>query len=166
MTVIQDYNYWMEEKKALIDYLLEHESLIYQRLESIFTVLDAIERFDEITDEDLEVFQWGFQYLNEQFVTLEQMMDDLSIDQIDQQSVLFNYMMDLSDFYMDAVISEDIKKACEQYLILLQGLIMHQQPLSDYIYTQIESLYMEATESYVSIPQMFENYLTIEEEAE
>ena len=166
MTVIQDYNYWMEEKKALIDYLVEHESLIYQRLESIFTVLDAIERFDEITDEDLEVFQWGFQYLNEQFVTLEQMMDDLSIDQIDQQSVLFNYMMDLSDFYMDAVISEDIKKACEQYLILLQGLIMHQQPLSDYIYTQIESLYMEATESYVSIPQMFENYLTIEEEAE
>lgn len=166
MTVLQDYTYWMEEKKALLDYLMEHDSLIYQRLESIFTVLDAIQRFDEITDEDLEVFQWGFQYLNEQFLTLEQLMDDLSIDQIDQQSVLYNYMMDLSDFYMDAVITDDIKKACEQYLILLQGLIMHQQPLSDYIYEQIEGLYMEASESYVSIPQMFENYLTIEEEAE
>jgi hypothetical protein len=164
MTILQDFQHWLEEKQIIIQYLKEHDSLIYIRLESIFTVLDLIQHFDDITDEDLEVFQWGFQYLNEQIFTLEQLIDEIALDAIEAQSILYNYMMDLSDFYMDAEIEEDIKHACEQYLLLLQGLLVHQKPLSDYIYEQIESLYLEAKEPYVSIPNMFESYLDVPEE--
>jgi hypothetical protein len=164
MTILQDFQHWLEEKQVLIQYLKDRDSIIYTRLESIFTVLDLISAFEDITDEDLEVFQWGFQYLNEQIFTLEQMVEEVSLDMIEDQSVLYNYMMDLSDFYMDAVIDEDIKKACEQYLLLLQGLIVHQKPLSDYIYQQIEALYLEANEPYVSIPSMFDGYLDATEE--
>jgi hypothetical protein len=164
MTILQDFQHWLEEKQVLIQYLKDHDSLIYLRLDSIFTVLDLIRNFEDITEEDLEVFQWGFQYLNEQIFTLEQLIEDVSLDAIEEQSVLYNYMMDLSDFYMDAVIEEDIKQACEQYLLLLQGLIIQQKPLSDFIYQQIESLYLEAKESYVSIPAMFEGYLDTSDE--
>jgi hypothetical protein len=164
MTILQDFQHWMEEKLTIISYLQEHDSLIYLRLESVLTVLGLIQTFEEITDEDLEVFQWGFQYLNEQIFTLEQLMLEVSLDAIEQQSVLYNYMMDLSDFYMDAVLDDDIKEACEQYLLLLQGLLLHQKPLSDYIYSQIESLYLEAKEPYVSIPSMFESYMDISDD--
>jgi hypothetical protein len=164
MTILQDFQHWLEEKQVLIQYLKDHDSLIYLRLDSIFTVLGLIRNFEDITEEDLEVFQWGFQYLNEQIFTLEQLIEDVSLDAIEEQSVLYNYMMDLSDFYMDAVIEEDIKQACEQYLLLLQGLIIQQKPLSDFIYQQIESLYLEAKESYVSIPAMFEGYLDTSDE--
>ena len=164
MTILQDFQHWMDEKLAIISFLQENDSLIYLRLEAILTVLGLIQTFEDITDEDLEVFQWGFQYLNEQIFTLEQLMLEVSLESIEEQSVLYNYMMDLSDFYMDAVIEEDIKEACEQYLILLQGLLVHQKPLSDYIYSQIELLYLEAKEPYVSIPTMFESYMDISDE--
>lgn len=164
MTILQDFQHWLEEKQVIIQYLKDHDSLIYLRLDSIFVVLDLICHFEDITEEDLEVFQWGFQYLNEQIFTLEQLVEDVSLDAIEEQSVLYNYMMDLSDFYMDAVIDDDIKQACEQYLLLLQGLIIQQKPLSDFIYQQIESLYLEAKEPYVSIPSMFEGYLDPSEE--
>jgi hypothetical protein len=164
MTILQDFQHWLEEKQVLIQYLKDRDSIIYTRLESIFMVLDLIRAFDDVTEEDLEVFQWGFQYLNEQIFTLEQMVEEVSLDMIEDQSVLYNYMMDLSDFYMDAIIEEDIKKACEQYLLLLQGLIVHQKPLSDYIYQQIEALYLEAKEPYLSIPNMFEGYLDVTDE--
>jgi len=164
MTILQDFQYWMDEKLTIINYLQENDSLIYLRLEGVLTVLGLIQTFEDITDEDLEVFQWGFQYLNEQIFTLEQLMLEISLDTIEQQSILYNYMMDLSDFYMDAVIDDDIKQACEQYLLLLQGLLVHQQPLSDYIYEQIESLYLEAKEPYVSIPTMFESYMDVTDE--
>lgn len=164
MTILQDFQHWMDEKLTIINYLQENDSLIYLRLEGVLTVLGLIQTFEDITDEDLEVFQWGFQYLNEQIFTLEQLMLEVSLDAIEEQSVLYNYMMDLSDFYMDAIIEDDIKEACEQYLLLLQGLLLHQKPLSDYIYAQIEALYLEAKEPYVSIPSMFEGYMDITEE--
>lgn len=164
MTILQDFQHWLEEKQTIFRYLQEHDSLIYLRLEGILTVLGLIQTFEDITEEDLEVFQWGFQYLNEQIFTLEQLMLEISLDAIEQQSILYNYMMDLSDFYVDAVIEDDIKQACEQYLLLLQGLLVHQQPLSDYIYEQIESLYLEVQEPYVSIPMMFESYMDVSDE--
>lgn len=164
MTILQDFQHWLEEKLTIINYLQEQDSLIYLRLEGVLTVLGLIQAFEDITEEDLEVFQWGFQYLNEQIFTLEQLMLEVPLEAIEQQSVLYNYMMDLSDFYMDAVIEVDIKEACEQYLLLLQGLLLHQKPLSDYIYAQIESLYLEAKEPYVSIPSMFESYMDVSDE--
>jgi hypothetical protein len=164
MTILQDFQHWLEEKQIILSYLQEQDSLIYLRLESIFSVLGLIQTFEDITDEDLEVFQWGFQYLNEQIFTLEQLMVEVSLETIEQQSVLYNYMMDLSDFYTDAVIDEDIKHACEQYLLLLQGLLVHQNPLSDYIYEQIESLFLEAKAPYTSIPSIFESYMDVSDD--
>ena len=61
----KDYEYWYNENKNLFEHLEHHNSLIYNRYQDIFEVLNFIKNMDQKDiDEDYElIFSEGFAYI-------------------------------------------------------------------------------------------------------
>ena len=61
----KDYEYWYSENKNLFEHLEHHNSLIYNRYQDIFEVLNFIKNMDpKDIDEDYElIFSEGFAYI-------------------------------------------------------------------------------------------------------
>lgn len=154
MNIIEDFKNWFKTKNELLNKLIEIDSLIYKRLENIINILNYLSTRD-LDDTDMYIFDAGFMYLNDQFMTFERYLEIMTLDKLENSSVLYNYLMDTIDFYEDANIDEDIKEDVQEYIEVMEALLIDGQPLSNNLFEEIEEVKEKVNEEYFSVTEIF-----------
>lgn len=100
----KDYEYWYKENKDLIDHLAHHQSLIYDRYQDIFNVLNYVKDLDpKKIDSDLEViFDSGFAYIYDRINYIKTYLKDNFINDLHvflKYEEIFNYYLYVEDLF-------------------------------------------------------------------
>ncbi len=106
--VLKDYANWKMDHVAFIEQLKSDETVLYQRIEPVYAVLDKIYAKsvkEEDIDEDLEtVFQIGFNYLHGQITLIRLYRDKLfgeDHERFVRFSPLIGYLLSIQDLRTD-----------------------------------------------------------------
>lgn len=154
MKVTEDYKYWLKTKQSLINELLEAESIIFNRIESVYNTLNYYMK-KELNEDETMVFNVGYMYLSEQILAIENHIKILgSLNDLEEQSIAFNYLLDVNDFYED----HDLKEHKEEFLGLVnsvEDLLHNKKPLSNDVYEKIEALREQYSDT-ASVLEIFE----------
>lgn len=155
MKITEDYSLWLESKLDLINELIEIESLIFNRIESVYNSLEELKK-RELNDQEYHIFDVGYMYFSEQILGIENYIKIFgSVEELESQSVAYNYLMEVNDFYED----HDLEKSKDKFLSLIQEveeLLVNKKPLTDELYRSIQNI-VEAYKDSQSIIEIFED---------
>jgi len=166
--IYKDYASWKIENHEVIETFKTNHSIIYERLEPVYAVLEYI--FDlavnhEEVDEDLEtIFHVGFNYLNAQFDIIKIYFETLFQSKCDDFSIysnlilyllfIFDIKSDLENNKIDSNISE-----LNELETLIENMIMERSESFDYINDKMNEtlkiVYAKMNYEYVSIIDIF-----------
>lgn len=155
MKVTEDYKHWLEGKQAFINQLLESDSLIFNRLEPVYNTLEYYKN-KELNEQDFPIFDVGYMYLAEQIHGIENYIGIFgSLEELETQSVAYNYLMEMNDFYDDHDLEEDK----DMYLELVKQLeesMLKKEPMSEEVYLNLERIQFDHKETDTII-EIFED---------
>lgn len=166
--IYKDYASWKIENHEVIDIFKTNHSIIFERLEPVYVVLEHI--FDlavnhEEVDEDLEtIFHVGFNYLNAQFDIIKIYFETLfqsKCDDFANYSNLILYLLfifdiksDLENNKIDSNISE-----LNELETMIENMIMERTENFEYINDKMNEtlkiVYSKMNYEYVSIIDIF-----------
>jgi len=156
MKINLDYKHWLETKRDLINELKESETLIFDRIEPVYNTLEYYKE-KELSDQEYNIFDVGYMYLSEQILGIENYIKTLgSLTELENQSVTYNYLMDINDFYED----HDLEHDKPQFLKLIgkvEDLLLSKQPLEESVYEMIQ----ESIEKYKDSSSIVEIFVEI-----
>ena len=139
MKINQDFIHWLKDKDELISELIESESMIFNRIEPVYNTLSHLKNKD-LSNIERDIFDVGFMYFSSQIMSIENHIKLLgSLSELEEHSVLFNYLLDINDFLED----NDLKSDNEKFVSLIseiETLLQNKQQLDNEIYEQIETL--------------------------
>lgn len=164
----KDYASWKIENGEVIEKFKENHSIIYERLEPIYIVLEHIFGLavgQEQVDEDLEnIFLVGFNYLNSQFDIIKIYFETLfqsNCEDFENYSNLVLYLLFIYDIKTDLEnneIDSDIEELNELET-LIENSIMGRSENFDYLADQMNEtlkiVYGKMNYEYVSIIDIF-----------
>lgn len=166
--IFKDYASWKIENLTVIEEFKTNGSVIYERLEPVYAVLEHI--FDlavnqQEIDEDLEtIFHIGFNYLNSQFDIVKIYFETLfqsNCDDFGKYSNLIIFLLFIFDIRSDLEnnkISSDISELNELET-LIENMIMERTENFDYIKHKMNEtlkiVYGKMNYEYVSIIDIF-----------
>jgi len=111
----------------------------------------------ELSDQEYNIFDVGYMYLSEQILGIENYIKTLgSLTELENQSVTYNYLMDINDFYED----HDLEHDKPQFLKLIgkvEDLLLSKQPLEESVYEMIQ----ESIEKYKDSSSIVEIFVEI-----
>ncbi len=155
MKITEDYKHWLEDKQAFITQLIRSDSLIFNRLEPIYNTLEYYKN-KELNEQEFPIFDVGYMYLAEQILGIENYVSIFgSIEALEEQSVAYNYLMEVNDFYDD----HDLENDKNMYLELVKQLeesMIQKQPMSEDVYKGLEQLQFDYKETDTII-EIFED---------
>ncbi len=155
MKVTEDYKHWLEDKQEFINQLIELDSLLFNRLEPVYNTLEYYKN-KELNEQEFPIFDVGYMYLAEQIHGIENYISIFgSLEALEEQSVAYNYLMEVNDFYDD----HDLKDDKEMYLELVKQLeksMVQKKPMSEEVYKGLEQLQFDYKESDTII-EIFED---------
>lgn len=154
MKITKDYKHWIETKADLIEKLQSTEALIFNRIEPVYNTLEYYKK-KELSEQEHNIFDVGYMYLAEQFLTIENYIQIFgSLESLEEQSVTFNYLMDITDFSEDYDLEHD-EARFKELIVEIEQLLLNKQPLSEMLYEQTQDLINEYKDSN-SIIEIFE----------
>lgn len=145
-SMYQDYATWKIENSETIGQFNDNSSVVYERLESVYEVLNHI--YDMVIekkeiDEDLEtIFQVGFNYLNTQFDIIKIYFETLFQSKCDDfagYSNMILYLLYIYDLRID-LENNDINSDIEELNDLetnIENMIMERRDDHDFINSQM-----------------------------
>lgn len=166
--IFKDYAAWKLENITMLEQFQNNKSVIYERLEPVYVVLEHI--YDMVCeqvdlDEDYEtIFEVGFNYLNTQFEVIKIYFETLfqsNCDDFNEFSELLIYLIYLLDIRNDLDAQghnsdiADLNELEEQ----IENMIMERK--SDYTYvadrmnTVLDKIFAELQYEFVSIVDVF-----------
>ncbi len=112
--VLKDYANWKMDNAEVLETFKQHGSMIYDRLEPVYAVMDYVYQRainHGTLNEDLEtIFQVGLNYLHDQFEAIRIYFEKLfegDCGIFENYAVLVGYLMFISDFRADLEGLED-----------------------------------------------------------
>lgn len=140
--IYKDYASWKIENTNIIEQFNSNKSVVYERLEPVYKVLnhiyDMVVEENEI-DEDLEtIFQVGFNYLNTQFDIIKIYFETLfqsKCEDFDEYSGLILFLLYIYDLRID-LENNDIDSEIEELNELetnIENMIMERRDDHEYI---------------------------------
>ena len=139
MKITQDFIHWMNGKDEIISKLIDSESMIFNRIEPVYNTLSHF-KDKELSDIEKDIFEVGFMYFSIQIMSIENHIKLLgSLSELEEHSVLFNYLLDVNDFLED----HDLKNDNDEFVSLIsdvENLLQNKQQLDNVIYENIEAL--------------------------
>lgn len=176
--ILKDYASWKIENYEMIELFKKNDNIIYQRLESVFLVLDYI--YDlacdkQELDEDLEtIFNIGFEYVNSQVNVIKIYFENLfqsNCEEFESYSELVLYLVYIFDVRTDLEnhgFESDfaILNNAETYI---ENMIMERRQDIDYVrnmlnealksvFDTIDYEYISIIDIYVEIAENFGIY--------
>lgn len=146
MKVTEDYKHWLEGKHSLINQLIETDSLIFNRLEPVYNTLEHY-KDKELSDQEFPIFDVGYMYLAEQIHGIENYIEIFgSLEALEEQSVAYNYLMEVNDFYDDHDLEED-KDLYLELVKQLEETMIQKKPMSEEVYKGLEQLQFDHKET-------------------
>jgi hypothetical protein len=110
----------------------------------------------ELNEQEFPIFDVGYMYLAEQVHGIENYISIFgSLEALEEQSVAYNYLMEMNDFYDDHDLEEDK----DMYLELVKQLeesMIQKKPMSEEVYLNLEKLQDEHKETD-TIVEIFED---------
>jgi hypothetical protein len=166
--IYKDYASWKIENHKVIETFKTNHSVIYERLEPVYVVLEHIFNLavnHEEVDEDLEtIFHVGFNYLNSQFEIIKIYFETLfqsKCDEFTNYSNLILYLLFIFDIKSDLEnnqIDSNIPELNELET-LIENMIMERSENFDYINDKtnetLKIVYGKMNYEYVSIIDIF-----------
>lgn len=166
--IYKDYASWKIENHKVIETFKTNHSVIYERLEPVYIVLEHIFNLavnQEEIDEDLEtIFHVGFNYLNSQFEIIKIYFETLfqsKCDEFISYSNLILYLLFIFDIKSDLEnngIDSNIPELNELET-LIENMIMERSENFDYINDKtnetLKIVYGKMNYEYVSIIDIF-----------
>jgi len=129
----------MNGKDEIISKLIDSESMIFNRIEPVYNTLSHF-KDKELSDIEKDIFEVGFMYFSIQIMSIENHIKLLgSLSELEEHSVLFNYLLDVNDFLED----HDLKNDNDEFVSLIsdvENLLQNKQQLDNVIYENIEAL--------------------------
>ena len=112
--ILKDYANWKMDNVEIIERFRHNDSIIYDRLEPVYAVLNHI--YDHALEEDLSedlktIFQVGLNYLHSQFEVIKvyyEKLFDSDCDLFEAYAPLVGYLLFISDFRADLEEYEDL----------------------------------------------------------
>lgn len=172
--VYKDYASWKIENSDILKQFCDNSSVIYQRLEPVYEVLNYIYDLvveEKEVDEDLEtIFQVGFTYLNTQFDVIKIYFETLfqsKCDDFGEYSNMILFLLYIYDLRTD-LENNDINSDIEELNDLetnIENMIMEKRDdhefinskmnetlgivfdLMDYEYVSVVDIFVEISES-------------------
>lgn len=167
-TIYKDFASWKIENNDIIEEFNKNNSVIYERLEPVYVVLNhiyemVVEKQD--VDEDLEtIFQVGFNYLNTQFEIIKIYFETLFQSKCEDfvnysEMILFLlYIFDLRTDMDNNDINSDIEELNELEENI-ENMIMERRDDHDFINSKMNevlaNVYALMNYEYVSIIDVF-----------
>ncbi|MBU1020235.1 MAG: hypothetical protein KJ847_03400 [Firmicutes bacterium] len=166
--IYKDYASWKIENHEVIETFKTNHSIIYERLEPVYVVLEHI--FDlavnqEEVDEDLEtIFHVGFNYLHAQFDIIKIYFETLfqsKCDDFANYSNLILYLLFIFDIKSDLENNEIDSNIPElnDLEVLIENMIMERSEKFDFINDKMNEtlkvVYAKMNYEYVSIIDIF-----------
>lgn len=119
MDIFTDYANWKLEKYDLITTLKELESNIIKRYENVLLVLDylydiVVEKKRPLTEDEKVIFGTGFEYLDNNFITIEELLKNNFNNNIKEMENcsktvnLFLYTLDFEDELLNLAPDDDL----------------------------------------------------------
>ena len=166
--VYRDFASWKIENHEVIEIFQKNESVIYDRLEPIYSVLNHIYDLlieEKELDDDLDtIFQAGFSYLHSQFEIIRIYFETLFQSQCDDfvnYSEMVLYLLYIYDIRTDMEnndIDSDISELNELETCI-ENIIMERRADFDYIKDQMNEtlkiVFSKMDYDYVSIVDIF-----------
>lgn len=182
--VLKDFAAWKMENDQIFHKFQENESVIYERLEPVYKVVNHL--YNSVCeggelDEDTEtIFQVGFNYLHSQFEVIkiyyETLFQSSCDDFIDYSEMLlfllyiFDIKNDLENHGYDSEIEElnELEESIENMIVERRRddiLIKEQMNLVlDKVFTDVDYEYVSIIDIYVEIAETFGIFLYEEKE--
>lgn len=166
--IYRDFASWKIENHEVIETFHENESVIYDRLEPIYSVLnhiyDLLVEEKEIDDDLDTIFQAGFSYLHSQFEIIRIYFETLfqsHCDDFVNYSEMVLYLLYIYDIRTDMEnndINSDISELNELETCI-ENMIMERRDDFDYIKDQMNEtlkiVFSKMNYDYVSIVDIF-----------
>jgi len=166
--IYKDYAAWKLENHEIIEVFHDNHSVVYDRLEPVYSVLnhiyDKLVEEKELSDELETIFIAGFNYLNTQLETIKIYYDTLfksDCDEFLEYSEMVLYLLYIYDIKSDMEnnnLDSDIKELNELEECI-ENLIMERGNDFDYIKNQmnegLKTVFDTIEYDYVSIVDIF-----------
>lgn len=181
--VLKDYVNWKLDNVEVLERFKQHGSMIYDRLEPVYVVLNHIYDMainQEEINEDMEtIFQVGLSYLHAQFEVIRIYYEKLfesSCEMFEEYTPLVGYLLFISDFRADLDDFEDEIDFNElnEVETLIENMIAEKNDAFEYaaeklntatlaIVEQLDFEYVSIIDIYVEIAQSLDVYLSTDE---
>lgn len=166
--VLKDFVNWKLDNVEVLERFKQHGSLIYDRLEPVYVVLNRIYDMaveDEEINEDFEtIFQVGLNYLHTQFEVIRiyyEKLFDSSCERFEAYTPLVGYLLFISDFRADLEEFEneiDFEELNEVET-LIENMIAEKNDAFEYAADKLNKATLSIVEQldfeYVSITDIF-----------
>lgn len=159
-TLIKDYDNYMRENSYFYNKYRDKESLIYDRIEVIFHIINYLKEKQKkaipVTNDEILLFKLVTEYLYEYKISIDSINKKIDYD-IDERSAVILLMLDFDDYLSDydAVSYEDKELYKE-----LEEVVYQKKEFSDELYLRIEGTLKK--ENYLSMLDLFAKYVDLE----
>ncbi|MFW5894797.1 MAG: hypothetical protein ACOCU0_02580 [Bacillota bacterium] len=112
--ILQDYANWKMENVEILERFKHNDSIIYDRLEPVYAVLNHIYEMaleEELSEDFQTIFQVGLNYLHSQFEVIRIYYEKLfnsDCDVFEEFAPLVGYLLFISDFRADLEEYEEL----------------------------------------------------------
>ncbi|HHX80465.1 MAG TPA: hypothetical protein GX692_05325 [Acholeplasmataceae bacterium] len=147
MIDFHDYKSYVLDNQDLIQFLRESKSIIYDRFEDVFQVLEFIEKrvekYEKVEEEFEVIFEAGFAYLHEQMEELKSIINlyfKNDVAGLNKYASLINYYLYLSDLIETltekSLYSEDAKQAIANIYEEIETIFSEKKAFEQEIFNQ------------------------------
>ena len=170
--ILQDYANWKMENVEILERFKHNGSLIYDRLEPVYAVLNHVYEMalEEELSEDLQtIFQVGLNYLHSQFEVIRVYYEKLfesDCDLFEKFAPLVGYLLFISDFRADLEEYEELIdfEPLDEVETMIENMIAERDDRFDYaaqqlnkttkkIVDQLDFQYVSVIDIYVEIAE-------------
>lgn len=154
MIELHDYKSYLLDNQDFIQLLKESNSIIYDRLEDVFNVLEFIEKrvekYEKVEEEFEVIFEVGFSYLHEQLEELKNIYNlyfknDLA--GLKKYASLINYYLYLSDLVEalkeKSLYSEEAKQAISNIYDEIENIFSEKKDFKQEIFNRFNLILEE-----------------------
>lgn len=159
-TLIKDFDNYMQENRYFYDKYKKNESLIYDRIEVIFRIVNYLKEKNNkdipVTNDEILLFKLVTEYLYEYKLSIDSINKKIKYD-IDEKSAIVLLLLDFDDYLFgyDSISYED-----KQVYQELEKVVYENQNLSDELYIKINDILKK--ENYLSMLDIFNKYVDLE----
>jgi hypothetical protein len=180
--ILQDYANWKMDNVEIIERLRHNDSIIYDRLEPVYAVLNHIydHALENELSEDLEtIFQVGLNYLHSQFEVIKVYYEKMfasDCDLFEAYVPLVGYLLFISDFRADLEEYEDLIDfdSLDEVETIIENMIAEKDDRFEYaaaklnettknIVDQLDFEYVGVIDIYVEIAENLGITLSVDE---